>query len=64
MDGIKFKMSSQDQFKVRLDEFLSSIPDQPETDKLIPGGRTEFGRPSNSIPDWVRTLNLNMWTPT
>ena len=63
-EDIRTWSGSQEDFKTRLDDFLSTIPDQPETDKLIPSVRTEFGRPSNSIPDWVRVLNLNMWIPT
>ena len=47
---------SKDQFKVALDLYLETIPDEPETEDRKPGGRTEFGECSNSIPDWLRKL--------
>ena len=43
-----------------LDQFLTLIPDKPELPDAKPGGLTLNRKPSNSIPDWVRTLNLNM----
>ena len=42
-----------------LDQFLTLIPDEPELPDAKPGGLTLNRKPSNSIPDWVRTLNLN-----
>ena len=42
-----------------LDKFLTLIPDEPELPDPKPGGLTLNRKPSNSIPDWVRTLNLN-----
>ena len=49
----KFQGKMED-FKKILDEFLTEIPDQPETEDLSPGGRTELRKPSNSIVDWLR----------
>ena len=54
---------SKEVFKNKLDIFLQLIPDQPEVDERKPGGRTLDGVPSNSIPDWVRTLNLDNQKP-
>ena len=46
-------------FKSLLDLFLTNIPDQPESPTDKPGGRNLLGDPSNSIPDWLRVLNLD-----
>ena len=50
---------SKETFKTILDKFLDGIPNQPELPDRKPGGRTLDNKPSNSIPDWVRTLNLS-----
>ena len=54
---------SKEVFKNKLDIFLQLIPDQPEVDERKPGGRTLDGVPSNSIPDWVRSLNVDNQIP-
>ena len=43
-----------------LDQFLTLIPDEPELPSAKPGGLALDRKPSNSIPDWIRTMNLNM----
>ena len=46
-------------FKNKLDQFLQLIPDQPHVNNDKPGGRTVNGEWSNSIPDWIRVLNIS-----
>ena len=50
---------SKSVFKNMVDNFLSKIPDQPETSCDKPGGRTLLGECSNSIPDWLRVLEID-----
>ena len=50
---------SNDSFKKMLDDYLATIPDQPEMPDRKPGGRTFLGAPSNNIADWARTLGGN-----
>ena len=50
---------SKQSFKNLLDKFLEAIPDQPEVGHEKPGGRTLVGEPSNSIPDWIKTIGLD-----
>ena len=45
-------------FKNKLDQFLQLIPDQPQVNNDKPGGKTINGEWSNSIPDWIRVLNV------
>ena len=45
-------------FKKELDCFLKLVPDQPAIPGFVPGSRDHWGRPSNSIIDWIRTENL------
>ena len=47
---------SPESFKSVLDEYLMTIPDQPEVGGLIPGARTLTGKSSNSILDWPRSM--------
>ena len=49
---------SKESFKNILDLYISQIPDQPETCGDKPGGKTLMGDSSNSIPDWLRVLDL------
>ena len=49
---------TKETFKNMLDKFLESIPDQPEVEGYIPGGKTLTGEASNSIADWTRILGL------
>ena len=49
---------SKESFKNVLDQFLANIPDQPESPIDKPGGRNLLGEPSNSVPDWLRILDL------
>ena len=45
----------QEEFKASLDEFLSSVPDQPRMGSLIPAATDQMtGRQSNSILAWTR----------
>ena len=53
----KIRNISKDQevFKASLDEFLSSVPDQPRMGSLIPAATEQMtGRQSNSILAWTR----------
>ena len=45
-----------DQFKSKLDAYLETLPDQPQTESLIPDAMTIYRVPSNSIIDWARKL--------
>ena len=49
---------TKETFKNMLDKFLENIPDQPEIEGYIPGGKTLNGEASNSIADWTRILGL------
>ena len=51
---------SIESFKLLLDRYLSCVPDQPSGVSLA-GSLDKDGNPSNSIRDWVRTLNLHNW---
>ena len=44
-------------FKSLLDEFLSSLPDQPLVTGLVTNNMDGNSKPSNSIPDWIRNLS-------
>ena len=47
----------QEQFKVSLDEFLSSVPDQPRIGSLVPTATDQLtGRQSNSLLAWTRDI--------
>ena len=50
---------TKDNMKNVLYKYLGMIPDQPEYQVIIPGGRTVCCRPSNLIVDWTRVLNVN-----
>lgn len=47
------------EFKQKLDNFLSMIPDQPAIPGFIPEAKDLFGNSSNSILDWTRFLGLS-----
>ena len=50
---------SVEEFKEKLDEYLSSIPDEPNVDGLTPGACDIFtAKPSNSIIDQSRTIRI------
>ena len=55
-EEVRLWTGSQEVFKTMLDDYLAVIPDQPETGSLSPGGRTEDGKASNSIIDWISFL--------
>ena len=59
-DEFKTFKGSKDSAKNLLDKFLQFIPDQPEHPGMVPGGRTAYGKPSNSISDWTRVLNVDL----
>ena len=61
-DDFKTFKGSKEGAKNILDKFLQVIPDQPEHPGMVPGGRTMYGLPSNSIPDWTRVLNIDYVT--
>ena len=52
-----------DSFKKELDQYLSKIPDQPAVPGFRPGSRDLYGKPSNSIIDWIRTENIRYDDP-
>ena len=50
---------SKDQFKVKLDQFLKDIPDQPASPGLIPEPVSSIScKNSNSLTDWIPHLKL------
>ena len=50
---------SVEQFKEKLDLFLTNIPDEPNVDGLTPGACDPFtAAPSNSIIDQTRRVNI------
>ena len=61
-DVIKNYKGTKEGMKNLLDRYIQNIPDQPEYPGMIPGGRTMYGKPSNSIADWTRVLNINFST--
>ena len=52
-----------DIFKNLLDSFLKCVPDQPETDSLIPSVTDFYGSPSNSVYDWCNSVTIS-WEPS
>ena len=52
-----------DNFKLLLDNFLCLVPDEPQTQSLIPQARDFYGKPSNSIYDWCKNSNFNWVSP-
>ena len=50
---------TKDSFKKGLDLYLAMIPDCPITETLIPDCKDCHDRPSNSIVDWRRKLNIS-----
>ena len=46
-------------FKKELDNFLKTLPDQPAIPGFVPGSKDLWGKPSNSIIDWIRTEKLS-----
>ena len=46
----------QDEFKEALDNYLSSVPDQPRMGSLVPAATDQLtGRQSNSLLAWTHT---------
>ena len=45
-------------FKSLLDRCLSMYPDEPATENLTPTGKSLMGKPSNSLLDWMRMINV------
>ena len=56
---IRTYKGTKESFKNVLDQFLSQTPDQPETSVDKAEGRTLLGESSNSVPDWLRILDLH-----
>jgi hypothetical protein len=48
-------------FKMVLDQFLMSVPDQPKVSGLTPGAMNMDGNNCNSIAAWIRLLGLHKW---
>ena len=50
-----------DDFKIKLDQFLAQIPDQPVIGTLVPTTCDPITmKPSNSILDWAPTLGRDL----
>ena len=47
-----------DEFKQKLDAFLENLPDEPNVPGLVPGACTSEARPSNSILDQVKRIQV------
>ena len=50
-----------EEFKSKLDTFLEKVPDEPSMRGLIPAACTSDARPSNSILDQVRRIQMARW---
>ena len=50
-----------EEFKAKLDTFLEKVPDEPSMRGLVPAACTADARPSNSIMDQVRRIQLARW---
>ena len=46
-----------------LDNFLSLVPDEPQTQSLIPKARDYYGKPSNSLYDWAKNFKIEWVSP-
>ena len=55
---LRYFSGSKEAFKNILDKYLEQIPDQPEVEGLIPGGKDLYRCASNSIADWPRSLGM------
>ena len=54
--NIRNTKNSQDEFKMALDQFLATVPDQPRMGGLVPEAVDQVtGRSSNSLLAWGRT---------
>ena len=50
-----------DEFKEKLDKFLTAIPDQPNVGNQVSSACNQItGRPSNSLLDWIPILYQNL----
>ena len=50
---------SSEGFKEGLNHWLALLPDQPETETLIPEVRDYSGNPSNYVTDWAWKLSID-----
>ena len=57
--GVRNITGEVSDFKVVLDLLLDTVPDQPAVPGFVPGARTLFGKPSNSIIDWMRIIDTS-----
>ena len=54
---------SQDEFKMALDQFLATLPDQPRMGGLVPEALDQVtGRSSNSLLAWGSTMHFRVPT--
>ena len=51
-------------FKKELDQYLSKVPNQPAVLGFKPRSHDLYGKPSNSIIDWIRTENIQYDDPS
>ena len=47
---------TKEEFKCKLDNFLTTIPDQPKVAGMTPSCLTTLAEPSNSLIDWIPAL--------
>ena len=58
------KNISVDEFKLKLDQFLVSIPDEPKVSDYIPSACNQItGKPSNSIIDYCKSETMAWLVP-
>ena len=57
--NIRNSSDSLNEFKLKLDEFLSTVPDHPAVPGLTPDAPDMDGDPSNCLLDWVKYLRRN-----
>ena len=50
-----------DDFKTKLDKYLEKVPDEPSMRGLVPRAYTIEARPSNSILDQSRRIQMSSW---
>ena len=50
-----------DDFKTKLDKYLEKVPDEPSMRGLVPRACTSEARPSNSILDQSRRIQMSSW---
>ena len=57
--GVRNITGEVSDFMVIFDLLLETLPDQPAVPGFVPGARTLYGKPSNSIDDWMRIIDTS-----